>query len=39
MQVKEKIIEKAFLVIALSSITILALITFFISARGEMDSK
>ena len=34
MQVKEKIIEKIFLVIALSSITILALITFFIFEEG-----
>jgi phosphate transport system permease protein len=34
MQVKEKIIEKTFLVIALSSITILALITFFIFEEG-----
>ena len=34
MQVKEKIIEKAFLVIALSSISILALITFFIFEEG-----
>jgi len=34
MPVKEKIIEKIFLLIALSSITILALITFFIFEEG-----
>ena len=34
MDIKEKLIEKTLLVIALSSITILALITFFIFAEG-----
>ncbi len=34
MQFKEKIIEKAFLLIALSSISVLALITFFIFEEG-----
>src|SRR4030043_1543716 len=34
MQVKEKIIEKIFLLVALSSISILALITFFIFEEG-----